>query len=135
MKLYGCKGCGSAAVEAVLEMAGVEYEFIEAIQWTPYRRHPDLERLNPLGQVPTLVFDDGSVMTESGAMLMHFAERVSGLLPADPEGRAACWRWMFFIPSNMYAVYAFRDFPERWIGDQVEQKAFREKCNERLKEY
>ncbi len=52
MKLYGCKDCGSAVAEVILQLAIVDYEFIDAIQWTPYQRHPDLEKINPLGQVP-----------------------------------------------------------------------------------
>jgi GST-like protein len=135
MKLYGCKGCGSAVVEAVLQMADVEYEFVKAIKWTPYKRHRDLLKLNPLGQVPVLVLDDGAVMTESAAMVLHFGERVPGLIPKSAAKRAAFLRWMFFIPANMYSIYAFRDFPARWVESEAEQTAFREKTNERQREY
>jgi GST-like protein len=135
MKLYGCKGCGSAVVEAVLQMADVKYEFIKAIEWTRYKRHRDLVKLNPLGQVPVLVLDDGTVMTESAAMVLHFGERVPGLVPKSGPKRAAFLRWLFFIPANMYSIYAFRDFPARWIDDETAQKAFREKTNERMREY
>jgi len=135
MKLYGCKGCGSAAVEVILQLAGVEYEFVDAIQSTPYQRHADLERLNPLGQVPVLVLDDGSVMTESAAMMLYFAEQVPGLIPTVPAQRAAFYRWMIFVPANMYAVFAFRDFPQRWVEGEAAQLAFRDKTTDRLKEY
>jgi GST-like protein len=134
MKLYGCKGCGSAVVEAVLQMAKIDYEFIDAIQWEPYKRHPDLMTLNPLGQVPVLVFADGTVMTESAAMLLYFAEKIPGLIPADPVKKAHFLRWMIFIPANLYAVFPFRDFPARWVNDAEEQKTFREKTNDRLRE-
>ncbi len=135
MKLYGCKGCGSVAVEVMLQLAGAKYDYIDAIQWSPYQRHPDLEALNPLGQIPVLVFDDGTVMTESAAMMLYFAERVPGMIPTSPAARAAFYRWMIFVPANMYAIYAFRDFPQRWVGSDAEQTAFREKTTERLKDY
>jgi GST-like protein len=135
MKLYGCKGCGSAAVEVILQLADVEYEFVDAIQWTPYQRHADLERINSLGQVPVLVFDDGSVMTESAAMMLYFAEKVPGMIPTEAAARAAFYRWMIFVPANMYAVFAFRDFPQRWVDGEALQVAFRDKTTERLKEY
>ena len=64
MKLYGCKGCGSAAVEVMLQLAQIDYEYIDAIEWEPLKHHPDLTALNPMQQVPTLVLDDGTVMTE-----------------------------------------------------------------------
>jgi GST-like protein len=133
--LYGCKGCGSAAVEAALQLAGVEYEFVDAIRWEPFKRHPNLEKLNPLGQVPVLVTGDGAVMTESAAMLLFFGERIPGFIPAEPSKRAAFLRWMFFVPANMYAVFQFRDFPARWIEDVNEHASFREKTSARLREY
>ncbi len=135
IKLYGCKGCGSAVVEAVLQMAEMPYEFVDAIQWEPYQRHPDLENINPLGQVPVLVLDDGTVMTESAAMLMYVGERIPGFVPQNPVQRALFLRWMFFIPANLYAVFAFRDFPARWIEDEMQQKAFHAKTTERLRNY
>jgi GST-like protein len=135
MKLYGCNGCGSAVVEAILQMAKVDYEFVDAIQWTPYKRHADLEKLNPLGQVPVLVFDDGAVMTESAAILQYFAEQIPGMVPSEPKQRAQFLRWLAFIPANVYAVFPFRDFPARWVDDESEQKAFREKTTLRLREF
>lgn len=135
MKLYGCNGCGSAVVEAILQMAKIDYTFVDAIEWTPYKRHADLEKLNPLGQVPVLVFDDGTVMTESAAMVQFFAEQIPGMVPSEPSLRAQYLRWMAFIPANIYAVFPFRDFPARWIDDEETQKAFREKTTLRLREF
>jgi GST-like protein len=135
MKLYGCNGCGSAVVEAILQMGKIEYEFVDAIQWQPYQRHPELEKLNPLGQVPVLLFDDGSVMTESAAILLYFAEKIPGMIPTESTQRAKFLRWMMFIPANLYAVFPFRDFPARWIDGEEEQKKFREKTTLRLREF
>ena len=116
-------------------MAGLEYEYVDAIQWSPYQRHADLEQLNPLGQVPVLVFDDASMMTESAAMLLTLAERVPGMIPADPHQRTAFYRWMIFISANLYSVFAFRDFPARWVEGESQQAEFRDKTGERLREY
>ncbi len=135
MKLYGCKGCGSAAVEVMLQLADIDYQFVDAIQWTPYQRHADLEKLNPLGQVPVLVFDDGTVMTESAAMMLYFAEQVPGMIPDDAAARAAFYRWMIFIPANVYSVFALRDFPARWVEAEKAQVAFREKSTTQLRAY
>jgi glutathione S-transferase len=83
--LYGMKGSGSAAIEAALDLCGARWQLVKAASWEPDANFEALKAVNPLGLVPTLVLPDGSVMTESAAILMHlgdaFAE--SGLLPRD----------------------------------------------------
>jgi len=55
---------------------------------------PDYRALQPFGQVP--VFEqDGLVMFESGAILMHIAEQSPDLLPSDAAGRSRVRQWMF----------------------------------------
>ncbi|MBI1291419.1 glutathione S-transferase family protein [bacterium] len=50
--------------------------------------------LHPFGQIPT--YEEGDlVLFESGAIVLHLAERHSGLLPDDANGRARAIAWMF----------------------------------------
>jgi glutathione S-transferase len=50
--------------------------------------------LHPFGQIPT--YEEGDlVLFESGAIIVHIAERHAGLLPADANGRARAIAWMF----------------------------------------
>lgn len=58
---------------------------------------------NPTGKVPTLVDDDGFVLWESGAILVHLAEKApgAGLWPAAPGHRADVLRWMFFAANHL----------------------------------
>ena len=48
---------------------------------------PDYRALQPFGQVPILE-EDGHVLFESGAIVVHIGERSEMLLPKDPSGRA-----------------------------------------------
>src|ERR1700741_147014 len=48
----------------------------------------------PFGQVPTYEEDD-LVLFESGAIVLHIAERFDGLFPANPGARARAIEWMF----------------------------------------
>jgi glutathione S-transferase len=50
--------------------------------------------LHPFGQIPTYEEDD-LVLFETGAIVLHLAERHPGLLPADPKARARAIAWMF----------------------------------------
>jgi glutathione S-transferase len=50
--------------------------------------------LQPFGQIPT--YQEGELaLFESGAIVLHIAERHAGLLPADADGRARAIAWMF----------------------------------------
>ncbi|MGN6285620.1 MAG: glutathione S-transferase family protein [Afipia sp.] len=49
---------------------------------------------NPFGQIPT--YEDGDLtLFESGAIVLHIAERHGGLLPDDTDARARAIMWMF----------------------------------------
>lgn len=50
--------------------------------------------LHPFGQIPTYE-EDGLVLFESGAIVLHIAEHHPGLLPADAAARARAIGWMF----------------------------------------
>ena len=127
--LYGKKGSGSATTEAALEMAGAPYRVVETASWEPNEAFPELLKINPLGQVPTLVLPDGSALSESAAILMYLGEAYpdSGLLPRDPSARAQAVRGMVFIAANCYAAISIIDFPERWCADADSDDVLKER--------
>jgi len=120
--LYGKKGSGSASTEAALAIIGAPFRIIETASWEPNAAFQDLLKLNPLGQIPTLVLPDGSVLSESAAILIHLGSvhPESGLLPADSSVRAQTIRGLVFIAANCYAAISIIDFPERWCADADE---------------
>ena len=75
-----------------LEEVGQPY----AVRYLPLGAHksPEHRALHPFGQVPTYE-EDGFVLFESGAIVLHIAERHAGLLPGDPDTQARAIQWMF----------------------------------------
>jgi GST-like protein len=120
--LYGFKGSGSAAIEVALDRTGVAWRRVDAATWEPGSALAELERVNPLKQIPTLVLPGGGVLTESAAILIHLGLQfpVSGLLPTDPGPRARSIRGLVYIAANCYSAIGIIDFPERWIADPDE---------------
>jgi GST-like protein len=120
--LYGYKGSGSAAVECALEVTGAPYKILSAASWDLSSSVDALARANPLKQVPTLVLPDGTVLSESAAILIHLGLQFpqSHLLPAAPERRAAALRGLVFIAANCYSAISVIDFPERWLADATD---------------
>lgn len=114
--LFGARGSGSAAVEAALEFCALPFTLVRAAPWEADSDMPALLRVNPLGQIPTLVLPDSSVMTESAAILMHLGLQhpASGLLPAEASARAQALRGLVFIAANCYSAISITDYPQRW---------------------
>jgi GST-like protein len=116
--LYGSRNSGSAAVEAALEMAKAPYRIVTASTWGAKKALAELKRVNPMHQIPTLVCPDGTVLTESAAILIHvaLAHPRARLLPASAARRAQALRALVFIAANCYAAIGILDYPERWLG-------------------
>lgn len=126
LTLYGCHGCGSVIVEAACTLLDEPYRFVAAEPWTEGPERERLRAVNPLLQVPTLELPDGTVMTESVAILLWLLERHpgSGLAP-DPGAplRPAFLRWLVYFPAAIYPMYTVGDFPDQWVeGDEAQAR-------------
>jgi GST-like protein len=118
--LFGAKSSGAAAVEVALGIVEAPYRHVEAATWLPTSpAYEELKRVNPLGQIPTLVLPDGSVLTESAAILLHLGLQhpASGLLTAEPAQQAQVIRGLVYIAANCYAAIGIIDYPERFCTD------------------
>jgi len=136
LTLYGTKGSGSAAIEAALRLAGQPFQLMDAASWVPTPGLEKLERVNPLVQVPTLVLEDASVMTESAAILIWLGLRHSrsGLLPREPSQAI---RGLVYIAANCYAAIGIIDYPARFCADcdEATAKLIQAGTRTRLHEY
>ena len=79
-------------VRWALEELTVPYD-VRLQSFAELKRPEHLAR-NPFGQIPT--WEDGDLtLFESGAIVLHLAERHGGLLPQDPAARSRAIMWMF----------------------------------------
>lgn len=79
-------------VRWALEEAGQPYE-VRLVSFAALKE-PAHRARHPFGQIPT--YQDGDlVLFESGAIVLHIAERHAGLLPDDANARARAIAWMF----------------------------------------
>lgn len=130
--LYGRPGFGSAIVEILAALAGLDVDYVEADPMTPEGRAA-IGRLNPMAQTPTLVLPDGSVMTESVAIALMIARQANALEPpaGSPEW-AQHMRWLVFI-ANIYATYWYTDEPSRVLKEPAAQAELKDALNEHRK--
>ncbi len=134
--LFAAPGGGSMLVEAAYALAGEPLDICD-LEWSQDWALSPLAAINPLLQVPTLRLADGSVMTESAAILLHCAERFPHAQLAPPPGdpqRGEFLRWLLFYPSAIYPCYTFSDLPPRFVEGDVEAgEKLRRACDERLR--
>jgi glutathione S-transferase len=87
-------------------------------------REPAHLALHPFGQIPT--YEEGDlVLFESGAIVLHIADRQAGLLPEDGNARARAITWMFAAlntvepPILELQVARFLEGNETWYGQRL----------------
>jgi GST-like protein len=127
--LYGKTGSGSAAIEAALTLTRQPFRIVETATWEQNDAYAELLAVNPLGQIPTLVLDDGTALSESAAILIHLGtvHDDSTLLPRDLSARAQAVRGLVYIAANCYAAISIIDYPERWCAEADADEAVKER--------
>jgi len=79
-------------VRWALEEVGQPYD-VRLVSFDEMKQPAHLA-LHPFGQIPT--YEEGDLaLFETGAIVLHLAERNDGLLPADANARARAISWMF----------------------------------------
>lgn len=122
-------------VRWALEEVGQPYEVRYLEQGS--QKAPPHRAIQPFGQVPT--YEDGDVILfESGAIVLHIAERHGTLLPADPAGRARAIEWMFAAlntvepPISDHAIATLFEAGKPWSKPRL--PSVRARIDERLGE-
>src|SRR5476649_2504409 len=118
--LIGSKGCGNAIVEGALAFAEVPYDYEEVDYGAGSPTRARLLAVNPLGQVPVLVLPDGTVVTESLAMLHYIDGLAPGakLIPAQGDPlRPVFYRWAAFLVAAVYPTFTYGDDTAKWVAN------------------
>jgi glutathione S-transferase len=98
-------------VRWALEEAGIPYR--ESLISHPDRLNAGHIAKQPFAQVPVYE-EDGLTLFESGAIVLHIAEKSDALLPKDPAGRARAIQWIFAALNSI----------EQFVQDYVLLGAF-----------
>jgi len=92
---------------------------------------------NPFGQIPT--YEEGDLtLFESGAIVLHIAQRYPGLLPEDPNARARAIAWLFAalntveLPIVEYSMATILERDKSWYTERLVM--LEERCRVRLGE-
>ncbi|KAJ7595526.1 hypothetical protein C8J56DRAFT_385016 [Mycena floridula] len=125
--LYHSKGCGSSVPLTALRVLEIPHDLIE-FDYEKYRlgeyegtkAMTKFKRHNPLTQFPTFVTAEGTTITEISAILFYLDAKYAsgsrwGTWALNDEQKAGYYRWMCFIPANIYPLVTILDFPDRFV--------------------
>jgi glutathione S-transferase len=102
-------------VRWALEEVGQPYD-VRLVSFGEMKK-PAHRARQPFGQIPS--YEEGDlVLFESGAIVLHIAERHAGLLPKDPNARARAIAWMFNAHSTVEPVIVNREIAILAEGDK-----------------
>jgi len=117
------------ATRIALNEAGTDYQmqYIDFAQNA--QRSGEYLALNPLGRVPALRLEDGTVLTESLALLAYVAQRfpAAHLAPTDPVQFARMQGFHSFLASTVHVAHAHGRRGSRWADDEAAQASMKAK--------
>jgi glutathione S-transferase len=110
MKLYFSPGACSLSPHIVLLESGLPFEKVKADTKTKIMDGGgDYKTVNPLGYVPALQLDDGTIITEGPAIVQYIADKVPDKKLAPASGtleRTKLQSWLNFVSSELHKGFS-----------------------------
>ena len=121
MKLFYKPGACSLASHITLRESGKDFSLIGVdLMHKRMENGDDFLKVNPKGQVPALLLDDNTLLTEGVAIMQYIADSVSDrqlLAPVGTINRYKTLEWLNFIATELHKCFTplFRpDTPEEY---------------------
>lgn len=133
MKLLYAPGACSLGIHVLLEEIGKPYESERVNLQGGAQYQAPFTAINPKSKVPTLVRDDGSVLTEFPAIAYWLARTNpdAKLLPDDPEAQARVLEAMDYIVATMHMQGFTRIFrPGNFSPNEADAEAVKARGKE-----
>jgi glutathione S-transferase len=110
MKLYFAPGACSLSPHIVLMESGLPFETAKTdTKSKALDGGGDFRTVNPLGYVPALVLDDGTLITEGPAIVQYIADKVPEKKLAPAAGtleRTKLQSWLNFISTELHKGFS-----------------------------
>lgn len=110
IQLYGLNTPNGMKVSIALEEMGLDYEahtvnILDGDQFTE-----EFKSVSPNSKIPAIIDPNGAdgqplAIMESGAILIHLAEKTGKLLPSNPVSKSRCLQWLFFQVGHVGPMF------------------------------
>ena len=123
MKIYGDIYSGNCyKLKLICAMLDIEHDWIPVDIMRGETREEGFLQLNPVGQIPICVTDDGETLTESNAILYYLAQG-SDLWPTEPLAQTRVLEWQFFEQYTHEPSIAVARFIRLYQGMPEERRS------------
>ncbi|WP_366855471.1 glutathione S-transferase family protein [Brevundimonas sp.] len=120
LALYGDSRSGNCLkVKWLLDRLGRAYDWFEVDVVGGQTRTAAFLALNPAGQVPLVVLEDGRPLAQSNAILLHLSEGTD-LIPGDAYARSRMMEWLFWEQYSHEPYIAVARFQMAYLGKSRE---------------
>ncbi|MBL8908094.1 MAG: glutathione S-transferase family protein [Rhizobiales bacterium] len=121
MLIYGDIRSGNCQkVKITADWLGLSYDWHPVDVVAGQTRAPAYLAINPMGQVPAVILDDGRVLAQSNAIIRYLAHG-SALLPEDPYLQAKIDEWMFWEQYSHEPYIAVCRYQMKFLGKRREE--------------
>lgn len=126
MILYYTPGTCALGCIAYLRATGTPFSLCHVTR--DERFGPAYRAINPRSQVPAATTDDGRILTENAAILLHIAAHAGeGQLPPDRSvERDAMHFWLSWLDSGFHVAFYPFFKPQRYLPEEAQHDALRE---------
>ncbi|MCA1920851.1 glutathione transferase GstA, partial [Buttiauxella noackiae] len=110
MKLYYKAGACSLSPHIILRETGVDFSLVKVdLAAKKTEAGDDYLEINAKGQVPALLLDDGSLLTEGVAIVQYLADKVPDrqlLAPSGSMTRYHTLEWLNYIATELHKGFS-----------------------------
>lgn len=122
MKIHGNLESGNCLkVKWTADVLNIPYEWVDVDIMKNESRTSEFLEMNPMGQVPVVVFDDGRTLAQSNGIIAYFSGGTD-LAPADPFDRAKVNEMLFWEQYSHEPYIAVCRFQMLFLGKSKEER-------------
>ena len=123
LRIYGDSQSGNCyKIKLLLYILSIEHEWIHVDILAGETHTDEFKKMNPNSRIPVLVLANGSILTESNAILNFLAEG-SEFLPQDRYLRAQVLQWQFFEQYSHEPFIATARYINKYLGLPEDRRA------------
>ncbi len=121
LTLYSNQGSGNCyKVRLLLHQLGYELKIHEVDVVSGECQTPTFKAINPAAQVPTLILDEGMVLAQSNAIMLHFADETQ-YMPMDHFDKSLMYQWLFWEQYSHETAIAVARYSMHYLGNSEKE--------------